>query len=199
MVKCLECTTENQDGSIHCKECGRAFNGTILDLENELGADALKKSPFWESVDNRQQQVSTVAPIGNAVSVVSNPSAENEQKKVAATSINRIHATVVIERGASVGTQFSLTSEETFIGRWDADGGVFPDIDLDAHDPEAKVSRRHARILLKDNGYLIEDLGSTNGTYVNRGRRLLPGNRQILNDGDEIIVGKTFLRFHVER
>jgi pSer/pThr/pTyr-binding forkhead associated (FHA) protein len=37
---------------------------------------------------------------------------------------------------------------------------------------------------------LIEDLGSTNGTFVNRGRRLAPGDRQPLKDGDEIIVGK---------
>ena len=43
--------------------------------------------------------------------------------------------------------------------------------------------------------YLIEDLGSTNGTFVNRGPRLLPGNKQPLKNGDEIIVGKTFLKF----
>ena len=61
------------------------------------------------------------------------------------------------------------------IGRWDADNGVFPDVDLDAFDPEAKVSRRHARIKIQDGKYLIEDLGSTNGTYVNRGRRLIAG------------------------
>ncbi|MBK8149201.1 MAG: FHA domain-containing protein [Acidobacteria bacterium] len=41
----------------------------------------------------------------------------------------------------------------------------------------------------------MEDLGSTNGTYVNRGRRLIPGNPHVLRTGDEIIVGKTFLRF----
>jgi len=33
------------------------------------------------------------------------------------------------------------------------------------------------------------------GTFINRGKRLSPGTRQQLNDGDEIIVGKTFLRF----
>ena len=44
---------------------------------------------------------------------------------------------------------------------------------------------------------MIEDLGSTNGTFVNRGRRLLPGSPQTLDEGDEIIVGKTFLRFHI--
>jgi pSer/pThr/pTyr-binding forkhead associated (FHA) protein len=64
-------------------------------------------------------------------------------------------------------------------------------------DPEAKVSRRHARIMRRNGQYFIEDLGSTNGTFINRGRRLLPGDRQPLRDGDEIIVGKTFLRFHI--
>jgi len=107
------------------------------------------------------------------------------------------HATLVIERGGTPGTEFHLTNDESTIGRWDADNGIFPDVDLDTHDDDAKVSRRHARIRRNNGSYFIEDLGSTNGTYVNRGRRLLPGNTQILNDGDEVIVGKTFLRFLV--
>ncbi len=108
-------------------------------------------------------------------------------------------AKLVIQRGGTVGKEFLLTETESNIGRWDADGGIFPDVDLDQDDPEAKVSRRHARILCQDGQYLLEDLGSTNGTFVNRGRRLLPGNRHPLNDGDEIIVGKTFLKFHYIR
>jgi pSer/pThr/pTyr-binding forkhead associated (FHA) protein len=107
------------------------------------------------------------------------------------------HATLTIERGDSPGTEFRLVNNDSTIGRWDADNGIFPDVDLDAYDSDAKVSRRHARILRKDGSYFIEDLGSTNGTYVNRGRRLLPGNSQPLNDGDEVIVGKTFLRFQI--
>jgi pSer/pThr/pTyr-binding forkhead associated (FHA) protein len=110
-------------------------------------------------------------------------------------SHNGPHAMLIIERGRSVGKQFMLSELEAQIGRWDADGGIFPDIDLDADDPEAKVSRRHARITLRDGQYFVEDLGSTNGTFVNRGKRLMPGVRQPLKDGDEIIVGKTFLRF----
>ena len=96
-----------------------------------------------------------------------------------------------------MGKEFLLSEDETHIGRWDADGGIFPDVDLDADDPEAKVSRRHARITRRGGKYYIEDLGSTNGTFINRGRRLLPGDRQPLQDGDEVIVGKTFLRFQV--
>ncbi len=81
------------------------------------------------------------------------------------------------------------------MGRWDADNGIFPDVDLDKHDSDAKVSRRHARILYTDGNYLIEDLGSTNGTFVNRGRRLIPGIAQSIDTGDEIIIGKTFYGF----
>jgi hypothetical protein len=115
----------------------------------------------------------------------------DEQKK------KGIHSKLTIERGGSADTDFALSSEESYIGRWDADNGIFPDVDLDAHDPDAKVSRRHARIIYRNNVHMIEDLGSTNGTFVNRGRRLLPGSPQVLSEGDEIIVGKTFLRFHI--
>ncbi len=108
-----------------------------------------------------------------------------------------MRAKLIIQRGGKVGKEFPLTSDESMIGRWDADGGIFPDVDLDQDDPEAKVSRRHARIQVLNNQFLIEDLGSTNGTFVNRGPRLLPGNKQPLKNGDEIIVGKTFLKFVV--
>jgi hypothetical protein len=110
---------------------------------------------------------------------------------------NGPHAKLVIHRGRSAGKEFPINDDEAHIGRWDADGGIFPDVDLDSDDPEAKVSRRHARITRRGGQYFIEDLGSTNGTFINRGRRLLPGDRQPLRDGDEVIVGKTFLRFHV--
>lgn len=115
------------------------------------------------------------------------------------TGDSGLNARLVVERGGRVGREFTITGIETNIGRWDADSGIFPDIDLDEDDPEAKISRRHARIVNHDSQYFIEDLGSTNGTFVNRGRRLLPGKRQMLQNGDEIIVGKTFLKFHVLR
>jgi pSer/pThr/pTyr-binding forkhead associated (FHA) protein len=104
-------------------------------------------------------------------------------------------AKLIIQRGGKVGKEFPINGTEAMIGRWDADGGIFPDVDLDQDDPEAKVSRRHARIQFSNNQYLIEDLGSTNGTFVNRGPRLAPGAKQPLKNGDEIIVGKTFLKF----
>jgi NADPH-dependent 2,4-dienoyl-CoA reductase/sulfur reductase-like enzyme/ferredoxin len=56
---------------------------------------------------------------------------------------------------------------------------------------DARLSRRHARVFLKDDGQLwVEDLGSTNGTFVN-GRRISKAHKVRL--GDEITVGRTAL------
>jgi len=120
-----------------------------------------------------------------------------EQPAPVAPDKPRITARLVIERGGRIGREFPIAGIETNIGRWDADSGIFPDVDLDEDDPEAKISRRHARIINHNGQYFIEDLGSTNGTFINRGRRLLPGKRHPLQSGDEVIVGKTFLKFQV--
>ena len=81
---------------------------------------------------------------------------------------------------------------ESQIGRWDADGGIFPDVDLDTDDPEAKVSRRHARITFATGKYFLEDLGSTNGTFMNRGKRLPPGHRKPLQMATRSLSAKHF-------
>jgi len=131
----------------------------------------------------------------NALRGVSDSDGAKRRIPVDEKSRPSISAKLIIQRGGKVGKEFPINVTEALIGRWDADGGIFPDVDLDQDDPEAKVSRRHARIQFLNNQYLIEDLGSTNGTFVNRGPRLAPGAKQPLKNGDEIIVGKTFLKF----
>ncbi|MEB3284078.1 MAG: FHA domain-containing protein [Candidatus Sericytochromatia bacterium] len=108
-------------------------------------------------------------------------------------------ARLVITRGGTVGKEFPLERQgETQIGRWDPDGGAFPEVDLTQDDPEAKISRKHARIFLRDGAYQLEDVGSLNGTFINRGSRLMPGSPQGLKDSDEILLGKTFFRFQID-
>lgn len=102
---------------------------------------------------------------------------------------------IEITRGGRVGKTFLVDQDVINIGRWDPDGGAFPEVDLTNDDAEAKVSRRHARIVLNGGAAFIEDMGSLNGTYVNRGSRLIPGEPHPLHDGDEIIIGKTFFKF----
>lgn len=104
---------------------------------------------------------------------------------------------LVVVRGSTKGKEFQLEAGENLIGRWDPDNGSFPEIDLEADDPEAKVSRKHAVIFCSEQGVFLEDIGSRNGTYLNRGTRLNPGDRKELQNGDELVVGKTILRLEV--
>lgn len=184
MIKCQTCQTANLDTSRFCDECGTRL------VQPSKQPDYLP--PQVESPAAQTLHISSPRFATTAVDPI-----ESVQPQQPSEQQTEVHATLVIERGGTPGTRFTLTNDESTIGRWDADNGVFPDIDLDAYDDDAKVSRRHARISRNNGSYFIEDLGSTNGTYINRGRRLLPGNVQILNDGDEVIVGKTFLRFLV--
>lgn len=103
---------------------------------------------------------------------------------------------LVITRGGTVGKEFNVESGgETHVGRWDPDGGAFPEVDLTQDDPEAKISRKHARIFVQNATYMLEDVGSLNGTYINRGPRLMPGSPQSIKNGDEVVMGKTFFKF----
>lgn len=107
-------------------------------------------------------------------------------------------AKLSIIRGGRRGQEFELEPGNNQIGRWDPDTGAFPEVDLDADDPEAKVSRKHALLRIDGGKITIEDTGSLNGTFVNRGARLMPGNPIELKSGDEIIIGKTFLKLVVD-
>ena len=105
-------------------------------------------------------------------------------------------AKLMITRGGTIGKEFALEqSGETHVGRWDPDGGAFPEVDLTQDDPEAKISRKHARLFVENGVYHVEDAGSLNGTYVNRGPRLMPGSPASLKNGDEVVMGKTFFKF----
>jgi pSer/pThr/pTyr-binding forkhead associated (FHA) protein len=102
---------------------------------------------------------------------------------------------LVVSRGEYKGKVFLVEGGKNLIGRWDPDAGAFPEIDLTKEDVDAKISRKHALVEVADSKVTIEDLGSLNGTFVNRGSRLESGKKHELKSGDEIIVGKTFLRF----
>lgn len=204
MIKCQACGSQNPDTAQYCDECGDA-----LIKYQAPQQETPKPSAAETSVEIPPPPANPVFQQANVTSVGVPPvevEAEEETADVSNSDLGKelpapeaagIHSRLLIERGQAIGTEFPLSAEESNIGRWDADNGVFPDVDLDAHDPEAKVSRKHARVLCRNGQFMIEDLGSTNGTFVNRGRRLIPGNPHVLNDGDELIVGKTFLRFQI--
>ncbi len=90
--------------------------------------------------------------------------------------------------------RFTLKEGENLIGRKDPESGIAPNIDLSSYDPEVKVSRSHAILTKKGNTLTLRDNDSLNGTFLNRGTKLDPGVVQTLRVGDEIIIGKTYLK-----
>lgn len=87
--------------------------------------------------------------------------------------------------GDMTGASFSPAGEKTTIGR-QQDSDIFLD--------DITVSRRHAMIVKRPDGFYIQDQGSLNGTYVNRVRV----ETQKLSDGDLLQIGKYRLTF-IER
>jgi diguanylate cyclase (GGDEF)-like protein len=84
--------------------------------------------------------------------------------------------------GANPGRRHTLSRAEHYVGRR---------TDLDLHIDVDSVSRRHARLVRHDDDWWVEDLGSTNGTFVNDE----PIDRRKLDDGDIVRFGEAVVKF----
>lgn len=87
---------------------------------------------------------------------------------------------LVVERGPQAGLAYVLGEGETIAGRSE---------EVDIFLGDVTVSRHHAKFTIDATGLRIEDLGSTNGTYVNLDRT----DATVLMPGDEVIIGKFHL------
>lgn len=92
-------------------------------------------------------------------------------------------ALLVVRRGPNAGARFLLDSDRTTAGRR-------PDSDIFLDD--VTVSRRHAEFLRRQGRFLVRDVGSLNGTYVQRDRI----EETALRAGDEVQIGKYRMVFH---
>ena len=92
-------------------------------------------------------------------------------------------AMLLVQRGPDAGARFLLDTDVVTVGR-------HPDSDIFLDD--ISVSRRHATFTRTANGYVISDLGSLNGSYVNRDRI---DSDVVLSGGDEVQIGKYRLIF----
>jgi len=89
---------------------------------------------------------------------------------------------LVVRRGPNAGSRYLLDQAVTTIGR-DPGSTIFLD--------DVTVSRRHAEVVIDSDGYAVRDVGSLNGTYVNRERVERAG----LANGDELQIGTFKLSF----
>jgi pSer/pThr/pTyr-binding forkhead associated (FHA) protein len=83
--------------------------------------------------------------------------------------------------------------DEVVIGREDPISDVFPDLDLsNLGGMDKGVSRKHAVIHRSGTNFTVEDMGSTNGTYINK-KKIQPHTPQMIKPGDELRFGKLAL------
>ncbi len=147
---------------VHCPECG---------FQNLEAAKYCEKCGALLIPEDGSDQTLTFESGGDeeAVTLLGEAVAER-------TSI------IVRSGGGRAGEAFTLNEQRLSIGR-SPDSSIFLD--------DVTVSRRHAVLVRRPDGFAIEDQGSLNGTFVNRKRV----DRKVLEDGDEVQIGKYKLTY----
>jgi hypothetical protein len=156
---------------VYCNNCGH---------KNPLGANFCSScgAPLERSLDD---------PTTITFSIEG--SAQGEAEDEVSVDLDEIPpegGLLVVVRGPIAGTRLALTKDRTTAGR-------HPKSDLFLDD--ITVSRRHAEFLRTETGFKVRDVGSLNGTYLNRERV----EEADLGNGDEIQIGKYKLAFYAGR
>ena len=164
MIECPSCGRKHRPGTLFCSECG-----VYLPTGGPLRTEPLPEEEL---------------PVSRANPWVS--------EQVDGTEAPPVPLRLVV---LSTDRQIRLPSTaEVQVGRLDAAHGIFPDLDLTSDGGlEGGVSRRHCKIHQRGSAYLVEDVGSANGTFLN-GQRLTPYLPHVLNDDDELQVGRIKLQ-----
>jgi hypothetical protein len=151
--------------ALHCSECG---------FVNPEGANYCQKCGAYLARAEGEDASTMAYKVGET----------GEYEPVDVTDeVDRAGAALVVRSGGGrSGESFTVDRDRMSIGRT-PDAAVFLD--------DVTVSRNHALIVRRDDGLYIDDLGSLNGTYVNR-RRI---ESHKLDDGDEIQIGKYKLSY----
>jgi CRP-like cAMP-binding protein len=93
------------------------------------------------------------------------------------------------------GNVFPVFKSDSLIGRFDSVTGQTPEVDLTHEDSARNISRRHARVVVKEGKpFVAEEIGTMNGTYLN-GQRLATGVLTPIKDGDELTLCRLTLTF----
>jgi len=163
---CTQCGHENPDSSRFCAQCGHA-----LSRSNDVPTgDTTKVIPKVGGEDSTE-----LPEVGEDVH-------EHSGDGGFVDSLPPGSALLVVKRGPNAGSRFLLDRDVTTAGRH-PDSEIFLD--------DVTVSRRHVEFAREDQGFLVRDVGSLNGTYVNRE----PIDTAILSGGDEVQIGKFRLVF----
>jgi hypothetical protein len=154
---CPACGAENTDNARFCSQCATPLTRAAADR----GIAGETTSMIFTGVESPEPE----------------PTDQSVADAAALDTLPPNTALLVVRRGPNEGSRFLLDSELTEVGR-QADSDIFLD--------DVTVSRRHAEFYRQGGKFAVRDVGSLNGTYVNRERI----EEVTLNGGDEVQIGK---------
>jgi hypothetical protein len=160
-VYCTRCGRPNPEGARFCSHCG---------------------TPLARGGGERPGESTSTISLGGWESAEPEVMDESAADAAAVEALPAGTALLVVRRGPNAGSRFLLDSDLTTAGR-------HPESDIFLDD--VTVSRRHVEFYRRGEAFTVRDVGSLNGTYVNRERIEEAG----LNGGDEVQVGKFRLVF----
>jgi hypothetical protein len=206
MVKCPFCGFENEDGVAFCDQCKSELGVAaelpkaappeeILAVATPISEPAVISEPSAPAEPLLSSEPIPLAePMPPSAPAAEKPAAPAVEAKAGVLPPDAKPRLVVI-RGVKIGVEYPIYEGENFIGRTDEKP---VDIDLeDQEDPERIwSSRQHACIIFKDGILTIEDLNSSNGTFVNR-TRVYPGQKRQLNPNDVIQIGTVQMKVRI--
>jgi pSer/pThr/pTyr-binding forkhead associated (FHA) protein len=175
MPFCTQCGNRNPDDAKFCAQCGARL------VAPEPGqAPAAQDAPS-DSTGSTPAVSDTGATITFGVPVNQHEAEEraalDDDDAAAVDALPQGSALLVVQRGPGAGNRFLLDQDVVTAGRH-PESEIFLD--------DITVSRRHVEFRRTPDGFTVSDVGSLNGTYVNRDRI----DESTLQNGDEVQIGK---------
>jgi pSer/pThr/pTyr-binding forkhead associated (FHA) protein len=182
MILCPNCLREQDDGAKFCEACGAPIQASIT-TARKTGRPA-----YIETLRPAEPDTLFTAASADAAIAPPAPNGAAPSTSVPAEGGPALFGGLRVR--LNTGHTFDLRGKlEYLVGRRDDVLGVQPDLDTTAYGGvDAGVSRTHALIHARHEGFFIEDLGSTNETLLNF-FRLLPKQLYPLKDGDQLRFG----------
>ena len=166
MPFCTQCGHENPADAKFCSQCG----SRLVTAPAAEPAAEVTSTMALQREDVARDEVGDLGPADQA----------------AVDALPAGSALLAVLRGPNAGSRFLLDTDVVKAGR-------HPDSDIFLDD--VTVSRRHAEFRRTPEGFVVTDVGSLNGTYVNRDRI----DEVLLKGGDEVQVGKYRLVYYASQ
>ncbi|WP_071518551.1 FHA domain-containing protein [Geitlerinema sp. PCC 9228] len=189
MVSCPSCGATVQSDASFCGQCGYDLSGNQnQNTETEESEAAAEASPQIPTPTVAPPEVEETSEVG-AETGSQTPTPAPTPAPAATPQATQLQTQQASLLHVQTDTTIELPAHLPVIHVGKPNDRIPPDIDLSGFPNAEVVSRSHIDIRQEGDAFYVEDVGSTNGTYINN-LPLQPGNRHRLRSGDRIALGK---------